>query len=446
MKRNIYIFSPLPPQTSGISEYTHVLAEHLSRIPENNITVVVDQQELPPDCSYRVAHWKDFLYRPFAKSPVLIYQVGNHPMHQFMYPFLFSHPGIAIVHDYVLAHGRLDALRTICTPDELTAELRYELGRSQGEHLAEMLRLNVVWSDLPHFARLNRTIVATSQVTVSHNPDTALALAASNPNADVRHITMAFWQDEALRHPSPASVVALRRAAGIMDTDFVIGSFGAVGPYKQIDVLMLAVKRLRSQGYPVKLLIVGYQLSSFSVSRMAQDFGIHHSVLAFSNAGKSEYWKWILASDVCCSLRFPAAGEFSLSTLELMAAQKTVIVNRHRFNAFIPENVCRKISTRDMVDELVDVIRRLFHSPGLRKAIGAEAGRYVQENHNIGQMIQGYQRLIESYVPGQELPWKQTEGLPDHLVPLRTRTLRSLRSRFGDPPPPLLERLWDQAL
>ena len=445
MARSISIFSPLPPMASGISEYTHVLAQALNKIEGNEVTVIVNQKKFSKANSYKVAHWKEFLYKPLPADTILIYQAGNHPMHEYMYPFLFSHPGITVLHDFILGHGRLDALRTANSPDELTQEFRYELGHSQGEHLAGIAKRNISWPNLPYVARLNRSVVTASELVLSHNPDAVLALQDGSPDAIVRYVPMGFLQESSTPRPREECVMAMRRAAGIADTDFVIGSFGAIGPYKQIDILLHAVKQLRCIGLPVKLLVVGFQHSlEFSVARLAQELGVQSAVHVFTNSSSEEYCNWIQAADVCCSLRFPPAGEFSLSSMELMASCKPVIVNQHRFNAYMPESICIKIRSSKMVEDLVDAVRHLHHSPDLRKAIAEQGCDYVQKKHTLHSMIDAYQNVIKSHEPGVRR--SKLAELPHHLQPLEQRVWNSIQERLSTFPLPQLQQRWRDAI
>ena len=100
--------SPLPPAPTGIADYSAEVLAFLVGLHE--IEVFHDQREverkrLPPTC--RVRPVAEFLAshrdQPFD---LVIYQLGNGPAHDFLYPLLARVPGLVVLHDLVLHHSR----------------------------------------------------------------------------------------------------------------------------------------------------------------------------------------------------------------------------------------------------------------------------------------------------------------------------------------------------
>ena len=78
----VAIFSPLPPQRSGIAHYTAELLPLLSR--DYEIDLYTDCSELPSsvDCDLNIFDAHDFVWkRKHASYEHVIYQLGNATCH-----------------------------------------------------------------------------------------------------------------------------------------------------------------------------------------------------------------------------------------------------------------------------------------------------------------------------------------------------------------------------
>src|SRR5205085_8514710 len=79
-------FSPLPPDTSGIADYSALLLPALERL--------VDVEVVRPGRT-----------RPVADADVALYHVGNNPdAHGWIVDALRRRPGVVLLHDFVLHH------------------------------------------------------------------------------------------------------------------------------------------------------------------------------------------------------------------------------------------------------------------------------------------------------------------------------------------------------
>ncbi len=443
MPRKILIFSPLPPIPSGIASYTHALAQELSRLG-NEVTVVVNQNYVSISPRYEIRDWTELLYRQVAKDTVIFYQVGNNLFHEYMFPFLFSEPGIVILHDFILGHGRLESLIHALTPEERRNELIYELGPVAGEHLSRILEYGVSGNQLPFAARLNRVVLEAAVHTIVHNPDTYRIIQRQNPTITVEWFPMGIWERNPWEDINPERVTQVRKKLGVHSGTVILGTFGVVNPYKQIDVLLQVQKELFDQGCRVLFLIVGYLSPKVELSRWISDLGLQSCVKVISNAKKDEYWDLVRASDVCYSLRFPPVGEFSLSVLELMACRRVVVINQHRFNTHLSENICVKVRNAHQKADLLAKTKNLYENREIRSGIGLRASEYARSQFSMKAMIDGYLRAIEAYGDYQRA-WKdRTLDFPSHLRPITDRVLQETLKRFAQPvPEPVLSDIRD---
>lgn len=99
-------FSPLPPERSGISDYSAELLPTLSQYYE--IEVVVAQETVSDpwilaNCPVRTVDW---FKSNVAEYDRVLYHFGNSAFHQHMFSLLESNPGVVVLHDFYLSGVR----------------------------------------------------------------------------------------------------------------------------------------------------------------------------------------------------------------------------------------------------------------------------------------------------------------------------------------------------
>src|SRR5208337_1942469 len=102
----IAYFSPLPPQRTGIADYSKELLPALVKCGVE-ADLWVDQParaaELP-DCRIRNYAGEPGLRAELSKYDSVIYHMGNSPAHRNIYRTLLETPGVVVLHDFVLHH------------------------------------------------------------------------------------------------------------------------------------------------------------------------------------------------------------------------------------------------------------------------------------------------------------------------------------------------------
>src|SRR4051794_37665859 len=100
-------FSPMPPARTGVAACSAELVPAL-RV-EHEIDVFVDDATVGSTPGLRSAH--EFPWR-HQRSPydLTVYQLGNSSCHDYLWPYLFRYPGLAVLHDVRLHHARAAAL------------------------------------------------------------------------------------------------------------------------------------------------------------------------------------------------------------------------------------------------------------------------------------------------------------------------------------------------
>ena len=95
--------SPLPPERSGISDYSAELLPELSHHYDIDVILAQDSVSDPwikTNCSLRSVAW----FRDHADIyDRVLYQFGNSEFHQHMFSLLEEVPGIVVLHDFFLS-------------------------------------------------------------------------------------------------------------------------------------------------------------------------------------------------------------------------------------------------------------------------------------------------------------------------------------------------------
>ena len=110
---NIAFFTPLNPIQSGISDYSEELLLALYGASAGgrpvNIDLLIGPGYKPSNPEirrrFRVLSGRSF-GRVADRYDVAVYQMGNSPAHGYIYDELMRHPGVVVMHEFVLHHLR----------------------------------------------------------------------------------------------------------------------------------------------------------------------------------------------------------------------------------------------------------------------------------------------------------------------------------------------------
>ena len=108
----IAYFSPLPPERSGIADYSRELLPYLAQRMEL-VLYTADPQLVDEELQNQyVIHPIDQFPRERRGFDIPLYQMGNSEYHASIYPTLLKCPGLVVLHDYAIhnfiAHNTLE--------------------------------------------------------------------------------------------------------------------------------------------------------------------------------------------------------------------------------------------------------------------------------------------------------------------------------------------------
>lgn len=410
VRTRVAVWTPLPPQQTGIADYAVELLNHLRT--RCDLEVFVDAGSLPPlDLlrRFRISHFSAFERRN-SQSPfdVVLYQMGGSLFHDYMYEPLQRHPGIVVLHELVwscvlltraLSAGEgMDAFRRDVEELEGPEGLRAfdELERlSPG--LDPEAREVALWNFLYRYPMLVR-IVDCSLAQIVPFPTAADELRRRYKRANPHTVPMGVT-DPHSRVPGTAALQA-RARLGVASNTFVIGVFGIVHRFKRLESCIRAVAAFAGEHPDVRLVIVGRALESAYEERLrelASSLGVGDRVLLAGHVDRADFDAHLLAADVVVNLRYPYLAQMSATLMRAIAAGKPIVISDHPDWRFLPADFCMRVAPdTHEVANLTAHLRALAGDAPLRKRMAAAARSYFEREGTVEHMADRYLAVIHS--------------------------------------------------
>ena len=404
---DLAVFSLLPPNRSGIADYTVEQSSALSR--EWDVTVVVadDAPRPSPQTDFKACHISEWKANPVrdTKTPRL-YHMGNNPSHLFLLEEMRRRPGVTILHDQSLHH--MLAMATVDQRDQAAYEsiLTRAMGEA-GRDLAKMRRYPVASLSLPFLLPLNNVVAERSLGVVVHS-----RLAKSNLNADWPELELACIPHHFSPPPfdSASDRAEARKRLGLASETLLFVSLGFVTPPKQIPLVLRALASARERLAEFQYWIVGEANDPIELRREIDKHGLSGHVHLAGYVGLTQFHDFILASDVVINLRYPSAGETSGNTIRTLGMGRCQVVFDYGSFAELLADSALKIPL-DTSDHLSigQALVDLANAPAKRAVMEEKAARAAKQGHNLDNSA----RML-----GNFLKERFAAPLPRHLFPL----------------------------
>jgi glycosyltransferase involved in cell wall biosynthesis len=299
-KPRIALISPLPPDKSGVADYSMALAAALRGRAAVTLFPGPHTSPLP------------YLSGKFDR---VVAAIGNGPLHADIHALSTQHGAAVICHDH--------RLLGLATSQGLAASRSWasqELGREVNE--AEI----AAWaadenrraaSFLGPLARTARPLIFHAQAPVE--------LVRQRFGAEARHLPFAIYRPFA-GAITPHRRAAARAALGYRPGQKIIASFGFITPHKGLAVLLRAFARLPETA---RLVLVGeISAEASALASRASELGITARVtLGAGYMPEAQYRAHLLAADVAIQLREGGPGNISGALQDCIAAGLPSVAN-----------------------------------------------------------------------------------------------------------------------
>jgi glycosyltransferase involved in cell wall biosynthesis len=366
-------YSPLPPERSGIADYSALLLPSLRRRVE---------VELPKRRSTK----------PLRGTDAALYHIGNSAdAHAWIVEALRQRPGLVVLHDFVLHH--LVAGMTLGRGDRegyLDAMQRDSgvIGRLLAHGVIDGL-IPPLWETRPQDFPLAHAVLGSAGGLVVHSRWVEERVRDLGYESPIWRIPHPAWPQRA---PDPDPELKSRRSP-------VVGCFGNLTPSKRIGALVDAFARVRSTCPEALLLMVGSP-SGVDIRATLERAGLslRDEVVLRDHVDEARLWSLAAACDVCVSLRWPTMGEASGIAIRMMGLGKPLVVTDAGWFSELPDDVALKVTIGgDEVPDLAAILERLISDPELRHRMGIAGQSLVESEHDVERVADLYAEAIETY-------------------------------------------------
>jgi glycosyltransferase involved in cell wall biosynthesis len=391
---SLAMVSPLPPQLSGVADFSADLLRSLRQ--HVAVTAFVQSDQLPAIRRHVESPVQGITDLPrmvrAGQIDAVLYQIGNSAMHHFAMPYLSSVPGIAEIHDGIL-YGLIHSL-TLGRGD--VAAYRQELSYAHDEKGREHAEDVIAHRASPAFYEMtvNRRVVNAAIGIIVHNGWTRDVVQAHGTNQPIQMINHPVRASEsAYNLPSKA---VCRSKLGISSDDLVLATFGRLTSNKRLDVVLHTFARLCREVPQSRLLLVGPAeppSMGLHLSQLIQKLGIGDRVQITGYVAESDFAEYMGASDIGINLRYPHAGETSGTLVRLLNAGIPVITSNLGPFAELPDDCCWKVDVDEWEEDLLlAYLLRVGTDQALRRQMSDNARCYVQAE------IPSWDQVAEAYL------------------------------------------------
>jgi glycosyltransferase involved in cell wall biosynthesis len=384
-------YSPLPPERSGISEYSSLLLPALER--RFDVEVAARGRA--------------------AVGDVCLYHMGNNPdAHGWILEALRRRPGVVVLHDYVLHH--------------LVAGMTLGRGDAQG-YLGAMQREAGVAGRLLAHGVIDGVVPPLWEVRPEDFPLVGEVLEhAAKPGGGLivhsryveQRVRDAGYEGRLWRIPHPAwqwprptpAPVSIPRAP-------IIGCFGHLTASKRIPQLVEAFRLLRRLHPDARLLVVGAATPGFALDARLGESDLA-GVVREDYVGEDRLWELMASCDVVVSLRTPTMGETSGSAIRALVSARPLVVSDVGWFSELPDEVALKIPVDSLeIETLFAALELLVSDERARASMSASAREYVGSRHDLERVADAYAAALEEVAAGEgarvpivaELPARSSE-------------------------------------
>lgn len=416
----IAFLSPLPPQPTGIADYSaRVLGALAGRV---DIDVYCAYRPVDPIPGIRVRRVTGRGLRRLDSYDGVVAQVGNSVAHDWIVDWIRQRPSTVVLHELVLHHlvgamtlGRGNAL-------EYMQLLRDEAGDDAVRRATRSLAglEPPLWETQADRYPMTGVVARHASGLIVHSRYMAGVLAAGGIGVPI---------DVA---PFPVTTVPkVTSAVAAAPGHLTLGVFGFITPNKRLSVVLRAMHLIASRVPGVRLLIVGGSPSGLDARELALQIGVDSSrVEVHGYSDQRRYEELAARVDLGISLRHPTFGETSAATLDFMVRGIPVVVSTGGWYDELPDDAVARIAPdADEALRLAATIEHLAMDIPRRTAMGAAAGEYARSELAPSRTADAYIRAVLGEAGRPEL-----EAILARSV---AQSIASVTSVSGGPTSPL---------
>lgn len=383
--------SPLPPEQSGIADYSAELLPELARYYD--ITLISDLPSIsdPWLASLFPIQSVAWFEQHSNRFDRILYHIGNSHFHGRQFELLPRHPGTVVLHDIFLSNI-VDAL------GRANGDSGALFRRAYHDHGYEPLCLSHSQGNtfLVDQYPCSLQVIRQSAGVLVHSAFARNLLTEKYGQT----VAPLLHQVPFLRRPAifPSRSQA-REQLGIPFDAFVVCSFGFLGPTKLNHRLLAAWLGTSLAGNPRCLLLFvgGNHPGSYCDSLLAAISAAPNpsAIIITGFVEPQDYRRYLAAADLAVQLRENSRGETSAAIYDCLTAGLPLICNAHGSMAELPDDVAFKLPESFSDEELQQRLEQLHCQPCLGTEQAQNAASWLRQHHTPARVAACYYQAIE---------------------------------------------------
>ncbi|HEY1746063.1 MAG TPA: glycosyltransferase [Xanthobacteraceae bacterium] len=384
--------SPLPPERTGIADYSANLLPAMSR--HYDIVLVTDQKKIDTaaigiDLPVHDAAW---LRANCAEFDRVIYQMGNSHFHDYMRDLMVEVPGTVVLHDFFLS-GLFSWLEQIDPASRVWTRALYQ-SHGYGAVRDRFRDVEAAKTRYP----VNLGVVQAAQGVIVHS-EYARKLARDWLGSGVVDDFTVIPQLRTLA--KPRSRAEARAAIGLPPGAFVICSFGILGPPKLNHRLLDAfLGSSLSRDTNCHLVFVGENDPGDYGAELRNTISANKLDARVRITGwvdASRFKEYLAGANMAVQLRADSRGETSGALLDCLNAGVPVIVNAHGSGAALPADAAWILSDEFSDADLIAALKTLHRDAERRNAMRGKGREVIASHHTPEMCARAYAEAIEAF-------------------------------------------------
>jgi len=381
--------SPLPPQRSGIADYSARILPALAKYYD--IEIISDESEVSDELTaYFTVRSTQWFLANIRNYQRVLYHMGNSHFHIPMIALLNSVPGVVVLHDFYLS-GMLNHAQSFGLDD---TALSLSMVRSHGYRALNMLSDKGV-EEAARCYPANRWVLDSAVGVLVHSRY-AIAQAETfyGPAYQRRLSHIPF--------PCPAPRASDRAGArlrlGLPEDDFIVCCFGFLAASKLNHLLIQAwVEAGLASSGGARLVFVGGHTAEAYGQKIDKQVSAVGNISITGYVTASTYEDWLVAADVGVQLRSQSRGETSAALFDCLGHGLPLIYNAHGTASELPVEVGVRLEDEPTIGSIKDALFSLWRNTELRRALRQSGRDFVLGSHNISLVAKRYFEAIERH-------------------------------------------------
>lgn len=390
--------SPLPPQKSGISDYSAELLPFLNEYYD--IDVIVEQESISDDWINKnlSVHNTEWFKNNAITYDRILYHFGNSHYHQHMFGLINEYPGIVVLHDFYLGHV-IDSMGVLNT--ELYYSHGYKPFNDQDSEL--------VWN-----YPTNKRVLDHSKGIIVHSEN-------SKKLADKWYGDEFSKNWSIIPHLRVSSEKQLkqevRKKLNISKDAFVVCSFGLLGlsklNQKLLDAWLASSLSKNKNSYLVFVGENDHGEYGNNLVNIIENSNCSSQIKITGWADTSIFRDYLSVTDIGVQLRTMSRGETSGTVLDCMNYGIATIVNSNGSMADLDDETIVKLPDEFTQEELVNALEELYVNDKKRDILGKKAKETILSNHAPDKCARKYFEFIETFYTNNI---NENDALIDSLI------------------------------